>query len=146
MMFLVVVTAPSIYHIPKVHIQGFSRICDIDLQAQPGKPPPSFKDHRKVKNPYLSRYGELWVDKLNSSTEMSKLCCITDLIWFMTNETRKLMKGSVNEDCFYRPKWFGVNDSKGDNKLDDTEWVLKWMVVLPQWTTVWDYLLQPSCR
>ena len=39
--------------IPKVHIRCFSRIYDIVLKALPGKPPPSFKDHRKAKNPYL---------------------------------------------------------------------------------------------
>ena len=49
--------------IPKVPIRGFGQIYDTALQALPGKPPPSFKDHRKEKNPNLSRYGEIWVDK-----------------------------------------------------------------------------------
>ena len=44
--------------IPNVHIRGFGRIYDIALQDLPGNPPSSFKDHRKSKNPYLSRYGE----------------------------------------------------------------------------------------
>ena len=39
--------------------------------------------------------------KLKSSTAMSKLCCITDLIRFMMNESEKLMKGSVHENDFY---------------------------------------------
>ena len=47
--------------IPNVHIQGFGHIYDIAFQALPGNPPPSFKGHRKAKNPYLSRYGERWV-------------------------------------------------------------------------------------
>ena len=71
------------------------------LQALPGNPPSSLKDHRKAKNPYHSRYGEGWVDKLKSSTEMSKFYCITDLIRFMMNEAEKLMKGSVHEENFY---------------------------------------------
>ena len=41
------------------------------------------------------------MDKLKSSTAISKLCCITDLISFMMNEAEKLMKGSVHEDDFY---------------------------------------------
>ena len=41
------------------------------------------------------------MDKLKSSTAMSKLCCIADLIRFMMNEVEKLMKGSVHEDDFY---------------------------------------------
>ena len=71
------------------------------LQALPGNPTSYFKDHRKAKNPYHSRYGEGWVDKMKSSTAMSKFCCITDLIRFMMNEAEKLMKGSVHEDNFY---------------------------------------------
>ena len=86
--------------IPKVHIRGFGQIYDIALQALPGNPPPSFKDHRKSKNPYLSRYGEIWVEKLKSSAAMSKFCCITDLIRFMTNKAENLMKGTVHEDDF----------------------------------------------
>ena len=71
------------------------------LQALPGNPPSSFKDHRKAKNPYDSRYGEGWVEKLKSSTEMSKFVCITNLIRFMMNEAETLMKGSVHEDDLY---------------------------------------------
>ena len=41
------------------------------------------------------------MDKLKSSTEMSKFCCITNLISFMMNEAEKLMKGSVHEDDVY---------------------------------------------
>ena len=41
------------------------------------------------------------MDKLKSSTAMSKLCSITDLIRFMTNEVEKLMKGSVHEENFF---------------------------------------------
>ena len=41
------------------------------------------------------------MEKLKSYTEMSKFCCITDIIRFMMNEAEKLMKGSVHEDYFY---------------------------------------------
>ena len=34
------------------------------LVALPGKLTPSVKDHRKARNPYYSRYGERWVEKL----------------------------------------------------------------------------------
>ena len=87
--------------IPKVPIQGFGQIYDIALQDLPGNPPYSFKDHMKAKNIYILRYGERWVDKLKSSTTMSKFCCITDLIRFMMNEVEKLMKGSVHDEDFF---------------------------------------------
>ena len=54
--------------------EASSKIYDITLQALLCNLPPSFKDHRKAKNLYLSRYGEIWVDKMKSSTAMSKLC------------------------------------------------------------------------
>ena len=65
------------------------------------RPTPSVKDHRKARNPYYSRYGEIWVEKLKSSSSMSKFCCITDLIRFMMKEAENLMKGSVHEDYFF---------------------------------------------
>ena len=71
------------------------------LQALPGNPNSSFKDHKKAKNPYLSRYREIWVEKLKSSTAMSKFCCITDIIHFTMNEAENLMKGSVHGDDFF---------------------------------------------
>ena len=41
------------------------------------------------------------MDKLKSSTAMSKFYCITDIIRFMTNEAEKLRKGSVHKDDFF---------------------------------------------
>ena len=41
------------------------------------------------------------MEKLKSSTEMSKLCCITNLIRFMKNEVENLMKGLVHEYDFH---------------------------------------------
>ena len=43
-------------HCGKVPIPGFDRIYAMALQALPGNPPSSFKDHRKAKNPYHSRH------------------------------------------------------------------------------------------
>ena len=87
--------------ITKVPIRGFSQIYGIAIQYIPGKPPPSFKYNSKAKTTYITRYGERWLEKMKSSTAMSKLCCITDLIRFMMNEAEKLMKGSVHEDNFF---------------------------------------------
>ena len=41
------------------------------------------------------------MEKLKSSTAMSKLVCITYLIRFVMNEAETLMKGSVDEEDFY---------------------------------------------
>ena len=89
------------YGFPKLPISGLCQIYEHVMVALPGKPTPSIKDHRKAKNPYFSRYGERWVEKLKLSSSMSKLCCITDLIQFMMKESDNLMKGSVNEGVFF---------------------------------------------
>ena len=71
------------YGLPKLPILGLGQIYEHGLVALPGKPTPSIRDHRKAKNPFFLRYGERWVEKLKSSSSMSKFCCITDLIRFM---------------------------------------------------------------
>ena len=68
------------YGLPKLSIRGLGQIYKHALVALPRKPTPSVKDHRKARNPYYSRYGERWVDRLKTSSSMSKFCCITDLI------------------------------------------------------------------
>ena len=60
------------YGLTKLPIRGLGQIYEHGLVALPGKPTPSIKDHRKAKNPYLLRYGERWVEKLKSSSSMSK--------------------------------------------------------------------------
>ena len=89
------------YGLPKLSIRDFGQIYEHALVALPGKPTTSVKDHRKARNPYFSRYGDIWVEKLKSSSSMSKFCCITDLIRFMMKEAENLMKGSVHEDDLF---------------------------------------------
>ena len=89
------------YGLPKLSICGLAKIYESALVALPGKKEPSVKDHRKARNPYYSRYVDRWVEKLKSSSSMSKFCCITDLIRFMMKEAENLMKVSVHEDDFF---------------------------------------------
>ena len=68
------------------------------------------------------------MEKLNYSTAMSKLCCITDLIRFVTNEAENIMKGLVHEDGF-----FILRDAL---VLMTTKETITWMkqnVYLPRW-------------
>ena len=69
--------------------------------SSPGRSSVFFQGPQESENPYHSRYGEGWVEKLKSSTAMSKFVCITDLIRIIMDEAEKLMKGSVHEDDFY---------------------------------------------
>ena len=89
------------YGLPKLPIFRLCQIYEHGLVALPVKPTPSIKYHRKAKYSYFSRYGEIWVEKLKSSSSMSEFCCITDLVRFMMKEAEKLMKGSVHEDNLF---------------------------------------------
>ena len=71
------------YGLPKLPIRGLGQIYEYGLVSLPGKPTPSIKDHRKAKKSYFLIYGDIWVEKLKSSSSMSELFCITDLIRFM---------------------------------------------------------------
>ena len=105
------------YGLPRVKIHGLVAIYENTLQELPGKPTPLVKDHRNLKNPYLSRYVETLVEKLNNYSFMSQCCCISDLIIFMIKEWDKIMNGSVHED-FYISQCVGTNDRKDDDNID----------------------------
>ena len=60
------------YGLPKMSILGLGQIYERALVALSGKSAPSIKDNRKARNPYYSRYGDRWVEKLKSSSSMSK--------------------------------------------------------------------------
>ena len=61
------------YGFPKLPIQGFGRVYEHGLEALLRKTAPSIKYNRKAKKWYLSRYGDIWVDNLKSSSSMSKI-------------------------------------------------------------------------
>ena len=107
------------YELPKLPIRGLGQIYEHVLEALPRKPMTSIKYHSIAKKPYLSRYGERWLEKLNSSSSMSKFCCITDMIQYMMKESEKLMKGYVHEDDF-----FIVHDALVFMKAKE---MIKWM-------------------
>ena len=90
-----------LYGLSKLPIRGFGKIYEHRLEALPRKSTPSIKYHRKAINLYFSIYVERWVDKVKSSSSLSKFFCITDLIRFMMKEAEKLMKGSVHEEIFF---------------------------------------------
>ena len=62
-----------LYGFPKLPIRGFGQIYEHGLEDLPSKPMPSIKDHRKAKNPYFSRYGEIWVENLKLSSSLLKI-------------------------------------------------------------------------
>ena len=60
------------YGLPKLPIHGLGQIYEYVMVALPRKPTPSIKYHRKEKNPNFSIYLEIWVEKLKSSSSISK--------------------------------------------------------------------------
>ena len=65
---------------------------------------------------------------------------------FHDEQSKEADEGVSSQGQFiHRPQCFDVYDRKGNNQLDEKEWLLTSMVTSPQWTTVWDYLHRPSC-
>jgi hypothetical protein len=54
-------------------------------------------DHRKEDNPYLSRYGTTWKDKIRKCSAMAGCICVTKMLWHMKDETDRVMKGTKYE-------------------------------------------------
>ena len=72
------------------------------------------------------------MDKLKSSTAVSKFCCITDLIRFMMNETEDPMKGSVQEDGFYivHDDLVLITEKKTTNWMKQNGYLPRWLLPL----------------
>ena len=72
------------------------------------------------------------MDKLKSSTAMSKLCCINDLIVFMMNEAEKLVKGSVHDDDFYivQDAVVLMKSKEKINRMKQNDYLPRWLLTL----------------
>ena len=58
---------------------------------------PELLDHRKASNPYKSRYGDNWRDKVKSVVTMSHFVCVTELIDHIFTESERIMRGTKYE-------------------------------------------------
>ena len=88
------------------------------------------------------------MDKLNSSTAISKFCCISDLILFMVNEVEKLMKGSVHEDNFFILHYALVL-MKAKKKINWMRWngyLHRWLLPLDGLQDGTPYAGRPVCN
>ena len=64
-------------------------------------PPPI--DHRKAVNPYLSKFGDDWMQKLKSSPTFSSSVVISDYVEHIMRESARIMQGTKHQDdwCIY---------------------------------------------
>ena len=53
-----------------------------------------FMDHRKSDNPYKSKYGNEWEDRISSTPTLRLVRPVTDLMNHMATETTNVMKGT----------------------------------------------------
>jgi hypothetical protein len=82
---------------------------------------PPRTDHRKAKNPYISKYGEdNWKERCAKSVMLSSYACITELVRHMHDETQKVMKGTKHE----HGEWYFYHDALSLMTAKDT---IEWM-------------------
>ena len=65
-----------------------------EFMLRPGK-----IDHRKTSNPYKSRYGDSWLQKLKQSSHLSNVCDVRDLVEYIVGETKHAGKKYFYHDA-----------------------------------------------
>jgi hypothetical protein len=58
---------------------------------------PSKVDHKKMVNPYESRYGDVWMEEIIQLKAFKRVKCITVIAHAMA-EAERVMKGTKYED------------------------------------------------
>ena len=77
----------------------------VGLGVNHGKCPESYEfvDHRRSENPWISKYGDKWMDYASKSPTLKLVRPVSDLITHMAVESTKAMKTSPyqNKALFY---------------------------------------------
>ena len=87
--------------IPKLPVRGFGWINKMDWNIYPENTNDFHQRPQESEKHFLSKYREILVEKLKSSSSMSESWCITDMKRVMVKEGYKLMKQSVNEENLF---------------------------------------------
>jgi hypothetical protein len=68
-------------------------------QASKGSIPARIhNDHIEDDNPYLSRYGpDVWITEIHQCSALSGYRCVTEMIYHIDNETKRVTKETKNE-------------------------------------------------
>ena len=75
-------------------------IVDICRDAAQGEGPKAI-DHQLAVNPYRSKFGDDWFEKVKKSTHMKKYVSIRSLVTHIYEETKSAFVGTVHENDFY---------------------------------------------
>ena len=63
-----------------------------------GSHPTETVDHRQAQNPYESKYGDEWEERLKRSCALLPFRPISDLVDFVAEESHRLMERTVHEE------------------------------------------------
>ena len=67
-------------------------------KSLPGSHSTGTVNHRQAENPYESKYGDEWEERLKRSSALSPFRPISDLVDFVAEESHRLMQGTAHED------------------------------------------------
>ena len=82
---------PPVWGVRLMHRDALTR-------SLPGFYPTEMVDHRQAQNPYESKYGDEWEERLKRSSALSPFRPISDLVDFVAEESHRLMQGTCHED------------------------------------------------
>jgi hypothetical protein len=83
----------------RVSVNTIKKWQQLAEQASKGSAPSRVTtDHRKDKNPDMSRYGrDRWMEDIRKCTAMSSNICVTQMIHHMVDDTERVMKETKYE-------------------------------------------------
>ena len=92
--------------------------------------PPEDVDHRKAPNPYLSKYGEQWIEKLKASPSFSSYVCITDYVEFIVAESSRIMSNTKHSEdwVFYHDALSLMTAKKTKEWMRSKGYYKKWLL------------------
>ena len=103
-------TIGTLKSIPNAQLPPIRGISALHRQATkkslPGSSPNQMVDHRLSNNPYLSKYGDEWEEKIKKSSALPVFCPVSDLVDFVRDESLH------QEDCFFNHDALSLMTSK----------------------------------
>jgi len=91
---------------------------------------PPLIDHTREENPYLSRYGGEWKERIKQTHSMSPYVCVTDLILHMVRVCDDFFKDTIHRDSwvFYHDALTLMTARETKSWMESTGLLRRWLL------------------
>jgi len=115
----------------KIPLKTIVELSERAREAEHGDPPKEV-NHLLAKNPFESRYGDIWMEEIKKVKAMGKCVCITDLVHHMNNVAKEAFKNTKYAETylFYHDALATMTDKDCIQWMRDNELLKRW--ILPE--------------